>query len=464
MPKEVKVRKGYLTLVFFGILLLQISSVACGTKGTNIPDEVKQSIKKRVDNRESVGLIVGSIDAQGNREYLSYGTLTMNGKEPVDKNSVYEIGSISKVFTCIALADMVLKGEMNLEDPAEKYLPETVKMPMRNGGKITLGHLAANISALPRMPLNFRPRDPGNPYADYTVENLYAFLSAYTLQRNIGEKYEYSNLGMGLLGHILGLKAGMGYEQLIVDRICRVLGMDDTRITLTTDMKNRLAKGHNPVSEVPNWDIPALAGAGALRSTAEDMLTFLGANMGTERTPLLEATAMTHEPRVDAAEGMKVGLGWHIRDNGRTQIVWHNGGTGGYRAFCGFIKDQKIGVVVLSNMNIGADDIGFHVLDSSYALKKIEKTIELESEALEKFAGRYKFDKAPITVAITRKEQSLEAQIPGQANIFFFPVSETDFIMKGEPIRISFEMDNSGEVTGLVLNQAGRDSGATKIE
>lgn len=370
MQKEVKVRKGYLTLGFFGILLFLISSVACGTGETNIPDEVKQSIMERVNNGESVGLIVGYIDAQGNREYLSYGTLTLNGKEPVDKNSVYEIGSITKVFTCIALADMVLKGEVNLEDPAEKYLPETVKMPSRNGGKITLEHLAANISALPRMPLNFRPKDPGNPYADYTVENMYAFLSSYTLQRNIGEKYEYSNLGMGLLGHILGLRSGMDYEQLIIDRICRDLGMDDTRITLTTDMKNRLAKGHNHGGEVPNWDIPTLAGAGALRSTGEDMLAFLGANMGIEPTPLLQAMAMTHEPRVDASEGMKVGLGWHIRDNGRTQIVWHNGGTGGYRTFCGFIKDQKIGVVVLSNMNVGADDIGFHILDSSYALKK----------------------------------------------------------------------------------------------
>lgn len=464
MQKNVRIRRGYLTIVFLGILLLQLSSVACGTKETNISDEVKQSIKERINNGESVGLIVGYIDAQGNREYLSYGTLTLNGKEPVDENSVYEIGSISKVFTCIALADMVLNGEINLEDPAETYLPEAVKMPSRNGEKITLGHLAANISALPRMPFNFRPKDPDNPYADYTVENMYAFLSAYTLQRNIGEKYEYSNLGMGLLGHILSLRAGMDYEQLIIERICRVLGMDDTRITLTADMKDRLARGHDSVGEVPNWDIPTLAGAGALRSTADDMLTFLGANMGIKRTPLLQAMDMTHEPRVDAAKGMKVGLGWHIRDNGKTQIVWHNGGTGGYRTFCGFIKDQKIGVVVLSNMNIGADDIGFHVLDSSYALKKTEKTIELESEALEKLTGKYKFDEANVAITIKRKGHLLVAQIPGQANIVIFPVSETDFIMKDEPIRISFKMDDSGNVTGLVLNQAGRDSGATKIE
>ena len=372
MHKNAKPRTGYFTLVFLGVLFLQFSFVACGSEETNISDEVKKSIKERIKNGEGVGLVVGFIDTQGKKEYFSYGTSTKNGDEPVDENSVYEIGSISKVFTCIALADMVLNGELNLDDPAETYLPDTVKMPSRNGNKITLEHLAANNSALPRMPYNFRPKDPNNPYADYTVENMYDFLSTYTLQRDVGDTYEYSNLGMGLLGHILSLKAGMDYEQLIIERICHVLEMEDTVITLTAAMKERLAQGHNPVGEVPNWDIPTLAGAGALRSTANDMLTFLGANMGIDRSSVSSAMEMTHEPRIDAGKAMSVGLGWHIRDNGITQIIWHNGGTGGYRTFCGFIKDKKVGVIVLSNMNISADDIGFHLLDNSYALKKIE--------------------------------------------------------------------------------------------
>jgi CubicO group peptidase (beta-lactamase class C family) len=361
-----------LILVYFGALLLQILFVACWTKEGHISDEVKNSVKARIRMGEGVGMAVGYLNNRGEKEYFCSGTLTKNGEEKVDEHSVFEIGSITKVFTGIVLADMVLKGEVSLDDPAEKYLPETVKIPSRNGDKITLGHLASNNSALPRMPFNFRPKDFSNPYADYTIENMYAFLSAYTLPRDIGEKYEYSNLGMGLLGHIISLKAGMDYEQLTIERICRVLEMEDTSIALSENMKERLARGHNPRGEVPNWDIPTLAGAGALRSTAADMLIFLGANMGIEHTPLLPAMDMSHEPRVDASASMKVGLGWLIIDNGKTQIVWHNGGTGGYRSFCGFIKDKKIGVVVLSNMNIDADDIGFHLLDSSYVLKKVD--------------------------------------------------------------------------------------------
>jgi CubicO group peptidase (beta-lactamase class C family) len=293
---------------------------------------------------------------------------------------------------------------------------------------------------------------------------MYAFLSAYNLQRDIGEIYEYLNLGMGLLGHILSLKTGMDYEQLIIERICRVLGMEETRIVLTEDMKKRLARGHNPAGEVANWEIPTLAGAGALRSTAADMLTFLEANMGIKNTSLLPAMKMAHEPHVQAGNGMKVGLAWHIRDNGKTQIVWHNGGTGGYRTFCGFVKDKNVGVVVLSNMNVGADDIGFHLLDSSYALKKVEKTIELESALLEKFQGKYKFDDSNITITITRKDHLLAAHVPNRSGFVVFPVSETDFIMKDGPIRISFKMDDSGDVTGLVFNLSGKDSSAKKIE
>jgi len=366
-------KRKWFTLVFFGFLLLCLSSAACAKQESYISDEVKESVRKRIENGESVGMVIGFIDARGKREYFNSGTTRIGGDKPVNEFSIYEIGSISKVFTCIIFADMVLNGELELDDLAEKYLPESVIMPSRNGIKISLEHLATHTSALARMPTNFHPADPGNPYADYSAEDMYAFLAGYTLSRDIGEKYEYSNLGMGLLGHILSLKAGIKYEQLLFKRICDVLGMKSTVITFTPKLKERLAIGHNSKGEVPNWDIPTLAGAGAIRSTADDMLTFLAANMGTKNSKLSDAMDMTHKVRVSASKTTKIGLGWHIRDNEKTQIIWHNGGTGGYRTFCGFIKDKKIGVVVLSNMNIGADDIGFHVLDSSYELKDIKE-------------------------------------------------------------------------------------------
>jgi len=451
-------------LIFVSFALVWFSSSAFGEKFEYIPETVKENIRKRIENGTSVGIVVGFIDAKGIREYFSHGSMTMHEYKPVDENSVYEIGSISKVFTCILFADMVLNNEVNLDDPVEQYLPSDVKVPARNDMKITLEHLATHTSALPRMSTNFRPADLANPYADYTVEDMYEFISGYTLKRDIGEKYEYSNFGMGLLGHILSLRTQLSYEQLMIECICNVLGMDSTKITLTDDLKKRLARGHNPSSEVSNWDCPTLAGAGAIRSTAKDMLTFLAANMGVKKSRLSDAMDMTHKARIDAGKTTKIGFGWHIRDNEKTQTIWHNGGTGGYCSFCGFIKDKKIGVVVLSNMNINADDIGFHLLDNSYKLEEIKEPIELDLEVLERYTGKYRFIESKTVVSVSRKQNKLVFQQKRQSDLTLFPESETMFFMKEIPIKVEFKKDESGNVIGLVLYRKSRKSEAKKIK
>src|SRR5262249_55292167 len=156
--------------------------------------------------KHGTGIVVGLLDASGRRRILAVG---------VDSNGVFEIGSITKTFTATALADMVEHGEVGLDDPVAKYLPDSVHVPTRNGKQITLLDLATQSSGLPRMPSNMTPQDPMNPYADYSVQQMYAFLAGYQLTRDIGASYEYSNLGVGLLGHALALKAGTSYETLV---------------------------------------------------------------------------------------------------------------------------------------------------------------------------------------------------------------------------------------------------------
>jgi D-alanyl-D-alanine-carboxypeptidase/D-alanyl-D-alanine-endopeptidase len=239
--------------------------------------EIREILVDRIDTQhQSVGIVVGVIGPEGRRA-ISYGHLEKGDAHPLSGDTVFEMGSVTKVFTSLLLADMVQKGEVSLDDPVAKYLPAMVKMPTRNGRVITLVDLATHTSGLPRLPTNLKPKDPANPYADYSVEQMYEFLSSYELTRDIGSKYEYSNLGGGLLGHVLALKAGKSYEELVESRICGPLGMHDTRITLTPEMKARLAVGHDAsMNSVANWDLPTLAGAGAIRSTANDMLTFVG--------------------------------------------------------------------------------------------------------------------------------------------------------------------------------------------
>ncbi len=324
---------------------------------------IRAILQGRVDTKRTVGIVAATLD-HGRQAIYTAGSSGAPGVA-LDGNTVYEIGSITKVFTASLLAEMVARGEVRLDDPVATYLPNSVRVPSRNGKRITLLDLATQTSGLPRLPTNLTPADNNNPYADYTVQQLYSFLSGYELTRDIGAKYEYSNLGVGLLGHALALRAGKSYEDLVTERILRPLGMNDTRIVLSPSMKSRLTPGHSVSGGVvANWDLPTLAGAGALRSTANDLLRFLSANLDSTSAPLGRVLATTHFARRDVdGVRMRIGLNWHILTALGRPIVWHNGGTGGYRTFTGFDEANKRGVVVLSNQVVSPDDIGFHLLD-----------------------------------------------------------------------------------------------------
>ena len=324
------------------LFLLLLIAVHTGYgQETEISSEVKKHIKELIDKGIHTGIVAAYIDGD-DVTYYSYGKTIRGGDQDVDKNSVFEIGSISKVFTTILLADQVVNGKMKLTDPISKYLPENTKSPVRNEKQITLKDLATHSSGLPRLPSNLNPTNPANPYADYTVQQMYDFISSHELTRDVGEAYEYSNYGMGLLGHILELQTGKSYEELVLEKIAAVFKMKNTRIALTENMKEHLAKGHAAGKEVENWDIISLAGAGGIRSTTVDMVNFIKANMSDQNTPIHKAMKMTHQVSYsNTTQNFEMGLGWHYAKNNNINIIWHNGGTGGYRSFAGFIEGTK---------------------------------------------------------------------------------------------------------------------------
>jgi CubicO group peptidase (beta-lactamase class C family) len=428
-------------------------------------------IKQRVEEKRSAGIVVGLMAADGKTRVIAFGD-PGPGKPPLDANTVFEIGSISKVFTSAVLAQMVLDGKVKLDDPVQKFLPASVTIPARNGKEITLGTLSTQNSGLPRMPNNFRPKDSSNPYADYTVQQMYDFLSGYQLPRDPGQQFEYSNLGVGLLGHALSLAAGKSYEQLEQERVWTPLGMTHTAITLTPWMKEHLALGHDAAGAVTaNWDIPTLAGAGAIRSTAADMLKFLDANLHPERGPLGKALELAHRERASAGgANAAIGLNWIILHAGTDTIVWHNGGTGGYRTFIGFEPSRRMGVVVLTNSGgAGADDIGMHLLDPDLPLApkvappKQRTAIELPANVLARYVGVYQL--APeFSIEVTMNSGALSAKATGQEAFRLWPESETDFFLKEIDAQITFVRDAQGGVTGLVLHQGGQNSPGKKVK
>ena len=333
--------------------------------------DVDAILKERVDvARDTMGLVTATIDS-GRPSIAVYGHSGTD--RPLDADTVFEVGSITKVLTSLLLADMVLRGEVAMDDPAAKFLPTSVKMPDFEGAPITLLDLATYTSGLPRMPSNFEPANWGNPYIDYTAERLYDYLSNHKLGFRPGTHFEYSNLGFGLLGHILELCAGRSYEDLVVSRICGPLGMDDTRITLTNSMKQRLAQGHSAdLAPESNWDFLALAGAGAFRSTANDLLKFLRMCLDPIDTPLEAALKMTLAERRPRAEERDVALGWFVSSQFGDELIWKSGGTGGYAVLIGYSTKTRRNRILLSNAadwdaNIA---LGTHLLNAAYPLPK----------------------------------------------------------------------------------------------
>ena len=430
-------------------------------------EEIREILVKRVDEqKQAVGIVVGVIEP-GGRRVVAYGKVASGDSRTVDGDTIFEIGSITKIFTSLLLADMVNRKEVTLDDSAAKYLPENVRVPERNGKSITLLDLATHSSGLPRLPGNLNPKDSRNPYADYSVDDLYRFLSCYTLPRDPGSEVEYSNLGAALLGHLLAYRAGTDYEDLIGRRITQPLGMRDTRITLSASMEDRMATGHNAMLvPVPNWDLATLAGAGALRSSANDMLTFLEAFLLYRETPLARAmNAMLEVRRPVGKTNFEIGLGWSILG----ESVWHDGGTGGFCSFAGYDPKERIGVVVLSNAFAlpGIVDIGIHVLNPKAPLAspdspKQSTGIPVDPRLLDHYTGRYQLPDRVLE--IIRTGDRLFAQVTavngkpfaGPALEMFAEI-EYSFFVKVTGGRISFEIGPDGRASSLVMQRTDRE-------
>jgi CubicO group peptidase (beta-lactamase class C family) len=439
--------------------LMLVLSVAASQPADPIPAEVRAAAQARVDNNYTPGIIIGVID-NGGAHYYSYG----HGSAAVDtinERTVFEIGSVSKAFTGILLAQMIERGDVRLNDPISLYLPKSARIPSVVGDSITLLQLATHSSGLPRMPTNFDPANPDNPFADYSVQNLYAFLDSVVPG---AKRYEYSNVGMGLLGYLLAHHADRSYEELLRERLLLPLGLDETSVTLSENQMRRLARGHSGSRQVSNWDLPTLAGAGGIRSTAHDMLRFLAANMGLIETPLNPTLRASQMPRAEAGSPeMKIGLGWHIRTKGGTTVVWHNGGTGGYCSFVGFDPKAQRGVVVLNNSDFRADDLGWHLLDPTTPINQIRTIAKVDPKLLDSYTGRYQFS-PDFSMEVTREGDHLFVQPTGQGQYELYPASDTRFFLTAVDAEISFTRNSTKKAESLTLHQGGRDQVAPRVK
>lgn len=478
-------------LLIVCLCLVWISAFVSGGAAADeasLAEKITEYAKPAIESGGIVGLTIGVIDARdgvadvklpdgaeipkidgAKTLVLGFGRANDARDGAPRSDTLFEIGSITKVFTSLLLAEMVERKQLNYDDPIDGLLPAEVKAPAHGERKITLIDLATHTAALPRMPSNFAPADMTNPFADYKVEQLYKGLADLKLKREPGKQYDYSNLGMGLLGHALALKAGKSYEQLVTDEITKPLGLNSTVITRDEAQLARSASGHD-ADGAPSrdWDLATLAGAGGLRSTSGDMLRFLAAEMGVLDSPLAPAMNASQEIRLATKiPPGSIACGWHVAADGA--LRWHNGQTGAYTSFTGFDRGRKIGVVVLSNTTSPlVDTIGVGVLKILLGTKPpalhIKPVAKVDPAGFDALVGKYELVPITQTFTITREGDQLWAQLTGQSKARLFPTSDTEFFYRIVDAQITFVKDDDGKIVRLVLHQGGRDLPARRLK
>ena len=382
--------------VFGSILILANMGLQFGKFSEGEPPVRQSSMRRQAGNdptlhrivseivqpalHEHVGLVVAVI-ADDRSDISGFGRVDLHSNQPPDGETLFEIGSISKVFTGLLLADAIARNTVTLDTPVTSLLPSFAIDPDSPKHKITLEHLVTHTSGLPRMPAGlFRPSQiwtnvtAGDAYRRYTEASLLKSFANTRLRHEPGEHFAYSNLGFGILGLALSKLSGMEYHHMIETMLARPLGLTDTGVHLDENQRARLAAGYRSYKRLAavylaqraaNWDFPnGMAGAGGLRSTADDMLVFLAANMGRLQSGVTQTAHRSHRI-LFRDHHVRIGMGWLYTQLPQSQetIVWHNGGTGGYASFVGFTENGRFGVVILSNSTKRVDPIAHTILE-----------------------------------------------------------------------------------------------------
>lgn len=454
--------------LFIGTLAMFL--VAAAGKAQGIPGpgtsafpseaEIRQILADRIQalsgQEGSFGIVVGVVGPDG-RKIVAHGHPRRGDARPLGGDSVFEIGSVTKAFTAILLADMARKGEVALADPVAKHLPAGVKLPERNGRSITLVDLATHTSGLPFMPDTLLA-------SNGSAAEFYQYLAGYQPRRDIGESWDYSNLGYWLLGQALAFRAGLDYESLLRSRVIEPLKLAGTGLTLSPTMKATFATGHDAASEpspliskVPPYSL--MPAAGGLFSTVDDLLTLLSVALGNEPSPLsaaIETTLTTRRPTLQA--GNEQALGWTVLGQDSELLFFRDGGTFGYASGVVWDPARKIGVVVLSNQVSSVSDIARHLLRPGFPLEKPAVTrrveITLEPTLLDRYAGRYEAPGEGI-FTILREADFLKLETPpswGLPALRIRAESPRELFAAELPLRVTIEINDAGAVTGILIH------------
>lgn len=435
------------------------------TNDAELAAKIERLIKPYVEAKQLVGVSVGVV--QGDREATVHMGVTKVGGDVADDATVYEIGSTSKVFTGLLLADAVIQEKVTLNQPAKELLPKGIGMPSLGGRDITLLDLATHRSGLPKISDNMPMKNAENPYADYRPRLAYDFLNKYHLTRTPGDSYEYSNLGMALLGQLIVRQAKMSYDRLLKQRITEPLAMENTAVDLSMEMKKHLATPHlEPGTSTSTWEFAGMPGAGGIRSTTADMMKFIRANISPPDNEVGKAIELAWQKHHDAKESSEsMGLAWHFTSNQLTH--WHNGQTGGFHSMLMVGRPKKLGLILLTNTaSMEADQLAGEIMlllrGKDVKPRVFSKAKAVDAAVMQRYVGQYELiPEFVFTVSVV--DGKLMVGITNQPTLQVFPKSDTEWEYRAVPAALKFVVDANGKCTGLQLLQGGVTQSAKRI-
>lgn len=441
------------------LVLLIALSTAVGCYAPVRDDQmttVAQHVNPLIESRYIPGAVVGVYHG-GRETFYSFGSLSYDSDTPPDEHTFYETGSVGKIYTALLLVEADRRGELSLNEPLSQFTLVRDAAPRLASQEVLLWHLATHLSGLPREPDNLDHTQP-NPYAGYSKEQLWAALEGSPLHHTPGEEYEYSNLGVGLLGTLLEEATGLSYTEQIAQRIAAPLGLSETTTALHGAQSALLAPPYAYGAEAINWPADdALAASGCLRSTATDTLRFVRLHLDPPDTPLGRSMLRTSEQRHAFDQGGGIGLGWHILEDGTR---WHNGSTGGYHTFVAFNRASDFALVLLTNdVCPEATEAGLNLADAFSGLGHKPITlpvpVELSDSAREALLGRYSDPDSQHSITVTRRGTRVFAQLTGQPAYLILPESETLFYYRVVEASLRFGLNEHGTATRVTLLQDG---------
>jgi CubicO group peptidase (beta-lactamase class C family) len=442
------------------ICLMLLSSIIVATAHAQSPDDaaIRRILEERVDiNKQSVGIVVGIVTPQG-RRVVQHGRFAAGDSREVGSDTVFEIGSVTKVFTAMLLADMARKGEVSVTDPIVRYLPADVAARAQGVKATTLADLATHTAGFPFWPSGIPATAEGTAQmASYSVDQMYQFVATFEAPADAAKRWAYSNTDVGLLGELLARRSGSTYDALIESRITRPLGMTSTVVAVPPALQPRLAIGHNAeLKPAPAWNVPALAAGGSLHSTVNDLLTLLAA-LGDPTT--VAGAAMPGMLSIRRqAPGFQQALGWMVLGTGPGEgLLLHDGNTLGFASSVVYDPVNRIGVVVLSNSSASVSDIARHIARPAMPLAAplppapVKTEIPIDPTLFDTYAGAY--EPGPGAVFTVRREgDALMIEIPGIPKLRLRPESTRDFfVAENTRVTVAFNVDAAGRVTGLLL-------------